>query len=107
MVYSFAPQLPVSVQGPVRFAMAVNSAFNRREYATFFALLRSAPYLEACAMYKYVRTMRERALRTMSNSYIPNEQYPLKELVEQVWVVLGMGMVDGCGHGWYGGWVWV
>lgn len=66
----------------VQFALQVRSARMTQNYIKFFNLLRSAPYVEACAMFQYVAEMREVALRRMYRSLRMLEQdVPVSEIM--------------------------
>ena len=67
--------LPVDVQnsGEMRFARDVFLAYAGKNYLRFFRLLRSATYMQACLMHRYVACMHHHALSTLQAAYDPKE----------------------------------
>ncbi|CAM9478760.1 unnamed protein product [Chrysoparadoxa australica] len=63
----------------VQRALKVFTAFKEGNYAYFFSVLRAAPYLFKCCMFKYVGAMRQEALQVMRRSY---KLYPVTDMVE-------------------------
>ncbi|CAI9534174.1 unnamed protein product [Staurois parvus] len=80
-------QLQESVRNSVevKFALAVFSAFNSKNYVRFFRLVRSASYLNSCILHGYFGQIRRSALQVMNVAYTFSPQrptlFPLEEIV--------------------------
>ncbi|XP_078252027.1 SAC3 domain-containing protein 1-like [Rhinoraja longicauda] len=80
-----ALQLPSHIKDSpeMRTALAINRALAEGNYVRCLRAVRGLPFVESCAVYRHIATLRHRLLRAFSHGYsCRNSCYPLQALAE-------------------------
>ncbi|XP_050297834.1 uncharacterized protein LOC126737128 isoform X2 [Anthonomus grandis grandis] len=71
----------------VKFALAIYSAFEKRNYVKFFKLINSTTYLNACILMRYFVQVRVQAIETLIKCFTPPKSisfYPVQEVMDSL-----------------------